>query len=189
MQHDVRERGGDGLAAVQLAGGALDHVGRHLDGASVQIEEAKAVAATRPQEGRRLADQLDARGAQPLGHGVDAGLVGSRKGDDVEPPLGRLAQANHEGFGRALRAKIGEVRTAVGLLQAPGAAHELAFGLELGDRQPHVAQGGDAAGSHCNPPAFPPDAPASAIDRRSGPAGKSQFGIPVIRIGYRGGAR
>ncbi len=189
VQHDVGQGGRDGFAAVELAGGAFDDVGGHLDGPAVEVEEPEAVTAAGALQGPRFADQLDARGSEPLGHGVDAGFIGRGEGDDVQPLLGRLAQAKDVRLARPFGRQPGEVRSAIGLLQAPGAAHELTLGFEVGNRQPDVAQGGDAVLSHLKSPAFPPAGPAAAINRRTGPREKLQFGIPDIEVGYRAGAQ
>ena len=73
VEDDVRELDRDGLLLLDPAVLPDLDVGRDLDGAAVDVEEAEAVAAAGSVHLARLGDQLNATGEELLGERVHVG--------------------------------------------------------------------------------------------------------------------
>ena len=144
----VRQGDRDRLAGLDLAVGADGDVGGDLDGSALVVEEPEAVARTGRLQRSRFADQLDPAAGQPGREGIHRGGSGGTEGDQVDPLVRGLPQADDVLLGRPLGGEVAHARVGGLLGQSPQAGVEVAFRGQVGHREIDVAQVGDRSFGH-----------------------------------------
>ena len=129
VEDDVRQPHGNVLLLLDLAVGSVLYLGRDLDGATFEVEEAEPVATARGLQRVRLGDEGDVGSRQACGEAVDHLAVGRAECDQVQALLRGTADPHDVLLRRADSGEVGHVRIGPDLGQAPllGVERDLLF--------------------------------------------------------------